>query len=105
MTKDDIIILIKNKMILERKYKKRTITSKIILSVLDSFFSVIKENILKGEHIELRGFGSFEAKIRESKKARNPRTNKEVIVKRHAIPAFKPGREFKASVRNSCEKL
>jgi nucleoid DNA-binding protein len=105
MKKSEIISLIKEKLILERKIKKRALNNKLIMLVIDTFFSVIKENILNGEHIELRGFGTFEAKIREEKKARNPRTNKEVMVKRHAVPVFKAGKEFKYSIKNFYKKI
>jgi nucleoid DNA-binding protein len=100
MTKSDIVSIIKDKLILEKKIKKRSITNENIMLILDTFFTVIKENVLNGEHIELRGFGTFASKIRESKKARNPRTNEELIVNRHSIPTFKPGIDFKKSIKN-----
>jgi nucleoid DNA-binding protein len=105
MTKSDIISIIKDKLILEKKIKKRSISNEIILLILDTFFSVIKENVLNGEHIELRGFGTFSSRLRAPKKARNPRTNEEVIVKSHAIPVFKAGVDFKKSIKNFSKKI
>ena len=64
----------------------------------------MRENIAEGKHIELRGFGTFETKIREPKKAINPRTKEVVNVDRHAVPIFRPGKELKSSVREHFAK-
>lgn len=99
MTKADLILIIREKINLEHTFRKREVSSKIISSIIENFFSVIKDNVAKGEHIELRGFGTFETKIREPKKAINPRTKEVVNVKRHAVPIFRPGRELKNLTR------
>ena len=105
MTKADIISLIRDKIDPQFKFEKRDISQKIITIVIENFFEIIKEYISKGEHIELRGFGSFETKIREPKKAINPRTKEFVKINRHAIPIFRPGKEFKKIVRENFDKL
>lgn len=104
MTKAEIIASIKAKIEEKLKQKKSDVSLKVISSVLDNFFEVMKENIAKGEHIELRGFGTFETKIREPKKALNPRTKEVVLVKRHAVPIFRPGKDLKSLTREYFEK-
>jgi len=104
MTKADIVSIIQEKLSKKNNYNKRDISLKVISSVLDSFFEVLKDNIPNGEHIELRGLGTFETKIREAKKAINPRTKEVVNVKKHAVPIFRPGKELKKIVRDTFEK-
>jgi nucleoid DNA-binding protein len=104
MTKADIVSIIREKISPKHNFEKREISLKVISTVLDALFVVLKENIANGEHIELRGFGTFETKIREPKKAINPRTKEVVDVKRHAVPIFRAGKELKAIVRESFDK-
>ncbi|HBD93926.1 MAG TPA: hypothetical protein DDY71_14075 [Spirochaetia bacterium] len=99
MTKVEVISLIQQKILRDKLKDKSEFTQKNIMLILDSFFDVVKDNVSKGEHIELRGFGTFETKIREPKKAINPRTKESIIVTRHAVPVFKPGKDLKELVR------
>ncbi len=104
MTKADIVYHIREKIGTNHDFKKREVSYKVILNVLERFFDVIKDNLSNGEHIELRGFGTFETKIREPKRARNPKTKEIITGTRHAIPVFKAGKELKKTVRESFDK-
>lgn len=59
------------------------------------FFETIKEAILKGEEIEVRGFGSFRFRRRTSRTGRNPRTGEPVKVPPKKIVYFKPSKLLK----------
>lgn len=104
MTKIEIISSIQQKILENNPKQKNLFTQKNLMLVLDTFFDTVKENIINGEHIELRGFGTFEKKVRESKKAINPRTKESIIVQRHAVPIFRPGKELKEQVRSTIDK-
>jgi integration host factor subunit beta len=54
------------------------------------FFQSIKEAILRGEEIEIRGFGSFRFRKRTSRAGRNPRTGEPVRVPPKKVLYFKP---------------
>lgn len=99
ITKAQIVNQIKEK-ILSRDPRKK-ITQQTILLVLDTLFETFKENLAEGNHIELRGFGSFDYKIREPKKTVIPNTKKIIVVDKHAVPVFKPGVELKRVVKES----
>lgn len=59
-------------------------------------FQLIKESILTGKVVELRGFGSFSVKTRKGRaRARNPRTGEEVTVANHGVVVFRPGKELR----------
>jgi DNA-binding protein HU-beta len=43
----------------------------------------------------LIGFGTFIRAKRNARKGRNPQTGKEIQIKAHWVPRFRPGKEFK----------
>ena len=69
-----------------------------VLSVVEQFMTVVKDNLAHGENVYLRGFGSFIVKTRAEKTARNISKNTTVIIPAHNIPAFKPANSFKDEV-------
>jgi len=68
------------------------------LKVVEAFMVVVKNNIIDGEDIFLRGFGTFTTKTRKQKIGRLIKENKSVVVPEHKIPYFKPCEEFKAQL-------
>ena len=85
--------------ILDSIYQKTGMNRKEIREIVDLFLDDIKDALVKGIVVELRGFGTFEARIRRGRsKARNPRTGMPVLVNSHGVAAFRPGRELKRDV-------
>ncbi len=70
-----------------------------VLVTLEAFFKEVKDNLGQGEHIYIRGFGSFITKKRAAKIGRNIKKNVAVHIPEHYIPAFKPSKEFVAEVK------
>jgi DNA-binding protein HU-beta len=70
-----------------------------VLVTLETMFKEIKETLSQGEHIYIRGFGSFITKKRASKIGRNIKKNVAIDIPAHYIPAFKPSREFMQEVK------
>lgn len=72
---------------------------KVLLDFTDNLLKIIKNELISGSTIELRGFGTFEPRLRKGRKvARNPRTGEQLSVEPHYVVAFKPGQELKKSV-------
>jgi integration host factor subunit beta len=87
--------------LVDRVYEKTGIIRKDIKTILDLTLEGIKEALVDGTVIELRGFGTFEVRRRKGRqKARNPKTGEYVSVTSHGIAAFRPGREMKQAVWN-----
>ena len=82
--------------IVEAINEKLGLTKKDIARVIDLFFEIIKEGLRNDQHIELRGFGTFEVKTREEREARNPKTGDSVTVPKRKVPYFRPGKDLKA---------
>ena len=92
ITKADIVDAIYNKTGLDRKE---------IRIVVDLFIDEIKTALVDRNIIELRGFGTFEIKVRKGRqKARNPKTGEILSVNSHGIAAFRAGRELRREVWN-----
>ncbi|MDE2560685.1 MAG: integration host factor subunit beta [Sphingomonadales bacterium] len=63
--------------------------------VVDVFFDEIGRRLAEGGRVELRGFGAFSTRERDSRKGRNPRTGDTVEVPAKRVPYFKPGKEMR----------
>jgi integration host factor subunit beta len=60
--------------------------------IVSTIFDEISEALAQGQRVELRGFGAFSVKDRESRTGRNPRTGETVHVDAKRIPFFKTGK-------------
>jgi len=66
--------------------------------VVNTIFDSMTEALKQGGRIEIRGFGSFQVKIREAREGRNPKTGEEVQIPAKRTPFFKVGKELKEKV-------
>lgn len=87
MTKSDLIDKIVE--------KHPNMTKKNIDYIINSVFSSIKDSLKNGDKVEIRGFGSFKIREKNSKTGRNPKTGSKVEVPEKKVPYFKPGKEIK----------
>ena len=63
--------------------------------VVNTFVDSMKESLLEGGRVEIRGFGSFKVKAYGSYAGRNPRTGEKVAVEPKRLPFFRAGKELK----------
>ena len=71
----------------------------LALKMVDSLFEVMRETLMDGNRIEIRGFGVLEVKDTKPKPAaRNPRTGELVYVPARRKTHFKPGKQLKESL-------
>ena len=64
----------------------------VVMTVIESFMENVKESMVAGNEVFLRGFGSFIIKRRAEKTARNISKNTTIKIPAHNIPAFKPAK-------------
>jgi len=74
------------------------ITKKDCALVVDGFLAAVKRALANGNHIEIRGFGTFKVRQRKARKARNPRTGDAVRVPSRSVAVFKPSKHLQARV-------
>jgi len=70
-----------------------------VFMTVETLFKEIKLNVVSGENIYIRGFGSFSPKKRAAKIGRNIKKNTIVKIPEHYIPSFKPSDEFTDQVK------
>jgi DNA-binding protein HU-beta len=70
-----------------------------VLKTVESFMETVKDSIVDGDNVYLRGFGSFIVKERAEKTARNISKNTSIIIPAHNIPSFKPAKTFVTTVK------
>ena len=75
-------------------------TKKSAEETLNAFVDVVTEALVKGEKVQLVGFGSFEVRKRAARKGRNPQTKEEIKIPASKAPVFKAGKQLKELVNN-----
>lgn len=66
---------------------------------VDTVFDSITNAMKDGEQISVAQFGIFEAKMREARTARNPRTGESVPVPAMRVPKFRAAKGLKDAVK------
>lgn len=64
-------------------------------TVVDTIFDEMTDALVRGDRVELRGFGAFSVKHREARVGRNPRTGEQVHVEAKRLPFFKTGKALR----------
>lgn len=65
---------------------------------LNSFISIVTEELENKEKVQLVGFGTFETRERAARTGRNPQTKEEIKIAAATVPAFKAGKALKDKV-------
>jgi len=63
----------------------------------------LSEALVKGDRIEIRGFGSFSLNYRPPRVGRNPKSGDKVSVPEKWVPHFKAGKELRERVDRALE--
>jgi integration host factor subunit beta len=63
--------------------------------IVETIFDAVIGALKSGDKIEIRGFGSFRTRQRNSRIGRNPKTGERVEVPAKKVPYFKPSKELR----------
>jgi DNA-binding protein HU-beta len=75
------------------------LTKKDATKAVDAVLDAIAEALKNGEKVQLIGFGNFEVRERAARKGLNPQTGEEIEIASSKVPAFKPGKQLKDSIK------
>ena len=89
MNKQGLIDAVAAKTGMSKKDADKAITATI---------ETVRQALISGEKVQLVGFGSFETKVRQARKARNPRTKEVIDLPEQKVPVFKAGAALKREV-------
>ena len=70
-------------------------TKKDTERVLNAAIDAITAALVKGDKVQLSGFGIFETKNREARIGRNPHTKETIEIPATRVPAFKASKALK----------
>ena len=89
MNKTELIAEVANKAGLSRKDAEKA---------LGAVVETITEAVVKGDKVQLVGFGAFEVKARAARIGRNPKTKETIEIPATRVPVFKAGKALKDAV-------
>ncbi len=96
--------MIKSELIEEIAKKNPNLYQRDVELIVNTVLDVITGALVKGQRVELRGFGTFSVADRPARTGRNPRTGEPVRVGPKRLPRFKPGKELKERINSKAKK-
>lgn len=78
--------------------EKANLSKKDAEAALNAFISSVEGALVKGDKVQLIGFGGFEVRTRAARTGRNPQTGAEMKIEAAKVPAFKAGSALKALI-------
>ena len=74
------------------------LTKKDAERVMNAAFDAMTAALVKGEKVQLSGFGTFEVKEREARIGRNPHTKESIDIPATRVPVFKASKALKDNI-------
>lgn len=90
MNKSELLDLVAEKTGMSKKDSEQAVKA-----VLES----ITDGLVRGDKVQLVGFGTFEVRNRKAREGRNPATGEKIRINALRCPAFKPGKALKEKVK------
>ncbi len=76
-------------------YLNKELSMEQVEEIVHKILTSISQALEEGGRVELRGFGTFSVRKRDSRIGRNPRTGESVQVTEKVVPFFKTGKELR----------
>ncbi|QTQ12111.1 integration host factor subunit beta [Treponema parvum] len=85
--------------LVESVYQNTKHEKRVVQDIVENLLVELKTVLKDGATIELRGFGTFEPRLRKGRsRARNPKTGEQLSVAPHYVAAFRSGQELKKAL-------
>ena len=69
--------------------------------VVEGIISTITDSLKNGEEVSIAGLGIFEAKMRQARMGRNPRTGESISIPAMRVPKFRAAKALKDAVKGA----
>ena len=89
LTKKDIV----NSLYMQLGFSKS-----ICENLLEDFFTIILDNLIKHNKVKIAKFGTFIIRKKSKRTGRNPKTKEETVIAERNVVLFKPSKELKFSI-------
>jgi integration host factor subunit beta len=95
MTKSELV---------EALAKEQNLSPKDAKAIIETILETMAAAMVRGESVEIRGFGSFHVRQYETYTGRNPKTGEGIAVTPKKLPFFKVGKDLREQVNASYHK-
>jgi integration host factor subunit alpha len=84
--------------LIEAVYEKVGFSKKESSEIVEKILETMKLTLERGDKLKISGFGKFEVRHKNTRRGRNPQTNKELQIPAHRVVSFKPSQVLKAAI-------
>jgi integration host factor subunit alpha len=91
LTKNDLVDMI---------YSELDIPKKECINLVDSFFDIIKDELVKGDDVMISGFGKWSVKQKRPRLGRNPHTGEQIIIDAKRVVTFKSAPPLRSEINH-----
>src|SRR3954449_9282954 len=88
---------------IDRLSGEMKVTKREAEMAVDLVLESITEALVKGEKVDLRGFGSFQVSGKKERQGRNPRTGETMTIAARNVAVFKPSKELSGRLNGGSE--
>jgi integration host factor subunit alpha len=86
------------KELIDMVYTKLGIPKKECITLVESFFDIIKDELAKGNDVMFSGFGKWSVKQKRQRIGRNPQTGQKMIIDARRVVTFKSSDKLRSVV-------
>ena len=69
--------------------------------MVEAFFEIIHETLVRGDDVKLSGFGNFQLRDKPQRPGRNPKTGEEIPITARRVVTFHASQKLKAMVEKN----
>ena len=92
--------IVKSKLLKQLKKSYPNFNLKDLSKLVDIILNEIKRALIRGDSVELRGFGRFSVKTQKASIRRNPKTNEKVAVQEKKVIRWKQSKDLFKKINN-----
>ncbi len=82
-------------------YKNIGFSKKDATEIVDTFFELIKDGIVSGEKVKIKGIGTFYARAKKERLGRNPQTDKPMMISARKVIVYRAGTSLKKLLKEN----
>jgi len=82
----------------EKIYKNLGFSKNSSSIIVDDFFNILVEEIIKQKKVKITSFGTFDTLYKKERVGRNPKNKVEAKISRRKVVKFKPSFNFKKKI-------
>ena len=89
------------KEIINSIYMQLGFSKKICENLLEDFFIILLEELIKNKIVKISNFGTFTLRHKKSRLGRNPKTLEKSIISERNVILFKPSKQLKKYINET----